>query len=323
MPQTGSTRLGDRRRRPPARRGRSGTSSPAARRWTSSARIATAISRCEVWPRSSPTGTRTRSSRCCGTPAVGERAEHRLAPLAGGDQPDERREGRHRLLDRLLVAVALGGDDDDGAGVELGGGEVRSVVDVGPPAQRPGQVGEGVRHRRAADDDQVRGRDDRFDVDLQGALALAGDRDGHHPVRHGRRRTAPACRAAAASAPARRSPAAPRGPPPARRRRRRSSRRAGRVAVMSARAPCWPDDGPCRHTTVASANSSPRRDSSAACSRTSQPSTQTSVADVAARRFISRPSSPAARRTRRGAGSAPRRPGRAAAACRCCGRRCP
>ena len=40
------------------------------------------------------------------------------------------------------------------------------------------------------------------------------------------------------------------------------------AAVTIAREPCWPDDGPCRHTTVASANSSPRRASSAACSIT-------------------------------------------------------
>src|SRR3569833_1510832 len=41
------------------------------------------------------------------------------------------------------------------------------------------------------------------------------------------------------------------------------------AAVMIARDPCWPDEGPCRHTTVASANSSPARDSSPARSRTS------------------------------------------------------
>jgi len=43
-------------------------------------------------------------------------------------------------------------------------------------------------------------------------------------------------------------------------------------AVMIAREPCCPDDGPCRHTTVASANASPRVDSSRAYSRTSHPS---------------------------------------------------
>src|SRR5215470_13101277 len=43
-------------------------------------------------------------------------------------------------------------------------------------------------------------------------------------------------------------------------------------AVMIARLPSWPDDGPCRHTTVASANACPSRASSLARSRTPQPS---------------------------------------------------
>ena len=63
------------------------TSAPAARSCTSSARMATAISRCEVWPRSSPTGTRTRSSRSRGHAAVGQVAEHRLAPRREATRP--------------------------------------------------------------------------------------------------------------------------------------------------------------------------------------------------------------------------------------------
>jgi hypothetical protein len=47
--------------------------------------------------------------------------------------------------------------------------------------------------------------------------------------------------------------------------------RSSPSAVMIAREPCWLEDGPCRQTTVASANPSPRRDSSAASSMTSQP----------------------------------------------------
>ena len=43
-------------------------SAPEARSWTSSARMATAISWCVVLPRSSPAGTLTRSSSCCATP---------------------------------------------------------------------------------------------------------------------------------------------------------------------------------------------------------------------------------------------------------------
>ena len=46
---------------------------------------------------------------------------------------------------------------------------------------------------------------------------------------------------------------------------------------MIAREPIWPEDGACRQTTVASANSSPRRASSAACSTMSQPSVFISV----------------------------------------------
>ena len=93
--------------------------------------------------------------------------------------------GGDRLLDRLFVAVALGGDDDDGVRAStIGGGEVRPVVRRStPPAERLGQVGQGVRHRGAADDDQVRGREHRLDVDLQRPLALARDRDDRHAVR--------------------------------------------------------------------------------------------------------------------------------------------
>ena len=77
--------------------------------------------------------------------------------------------------------------------------------------------------------------------------------------------------------------------------------------------PGWLDDWPCRQTTVASANASPRRDISAACSRISKPSIGPTV---------SRPRAQVAPRTRRGDTSALPIRGRAAAACRCCGRRC-
>src|SRR5580700_11508994 len=48
-------------------------------------------------------------------------------------------------------------------------------------------------------------------------------------------------------------------------------------AVMIARAPCWLDEGPCRQTTVACANASPRRASSAACCMIPQLSTASSL----------------------------------------------
>ncbi len=41
-------------------------------------------------------------------------------------------------------------------------------------------------------------------------------------------------------------------------------------AVMIAREPCWLDEGPCRQITVASANGSPLRARSPACSSSSQ-----------------------------------------------------
>ncbi len=44
--------------------------------------------------------------------------------------------------------------------------------------------------------------------------------------------------------------------------------RSSPAAVMMAREPCWLDEGPCRQTTVASANGSPARVSSLACSST-------------------------------------------------------
>src|SRR5689334_9695431 len=57
-------------------------------------------------------------------------------------------------------------------------------------------------------------------------------------------------------------------------------------AVMIARLPSWPDDGPCRHTTVAIANARPWRASSLARSRTPQPSILSSL--FACRRSIVR-----------------------------------
>src|SRR6185437_3497883 len=53
----------------------------------------------------------------------------------------------------------------------------------GAPAERTGQVGQRLRHRRAADDDQARRGLHRLDEHLQRALALAGDRHDRHPLR--------------------------------------------------------------------------------------------------------------------------------------------
>ena len=68
-----------------------------------------------------------------GDAAVGEVAEHGLATLPRGDQADERRLGRDRPLERLLVTVALGRDHHDRTGVEPVAGEVVGVDDHGVP----------------------------------------------------------------------------------------------------------------------------------------------------------------------------------------------
>ena len=78
--------------------------------------------------------------------------------------------------------MTLRGDHDDGAGVDVVGGEVGRVDEVGAPAQGDGQVAQRVRHRRPSDDDEVRRCQHRFDVDLHRALALAGDGDERHAV---------------------------------------------------------------------------------------------------------------------------------------------
>src|ERR1700722_7057631 len=66
-------------------------------------------------------------------------------------------------------------------------------------------------------------------------------------------------------------------------------------AVMIAREPCWPEDGACRQTTVASANGWPRRVSSPASSSTSKlcisnsPQTPTLAVPYSVRAYRGRP----------------------------------
>ena len=205
-----------RRRRPPGRRPRA-----EARSWTSSARIATAISRCVVRPRSSPAGTRTRSSCLRTRPRVRPGSPARASPRrARPDQPEVGGPGAHRLLHGLLVAVSLGCHHDHGALGRVGRGEVLPGHQRGAPAERLGQVGQRLRHRRAADDDQVRGRHAPARC-----TPPARPRSGRRWARRSSRpapprRTGPGCRAAAAAA-----------------RRRRSPRRASRMTAGSAQAP--------------------------------------------------------------------------------------
>ena len=59
-----------------------------------------------------------------GEPAVAEVAEDGLGPLARGDEPDVPGRGGERALERVLVVVALRGDDDEGAFADVGGLQV-------------------------------------------------------------------------------------------------------------------------------------------------------------------------------------------------------
>ena len=224
MPHTGSSASAA-RRRAAARLARA-RSSPAARSCTSSARIATAISRCDVWPRSSPTGTRTRSSRCAAR--RGRRGSRAPPRRACGRRPDRRRPAnadtaRSTASSSPWPWVATTTTER----VDVGRGEVRRRRARRPASRAPGPGRPACGPSASARRRPGAGGTDRLDVDLHGALALAGDRDDHHPVRH----AAPNCRPCPSSS-SRGSPSAitrwPRGSPPARRRRRRSSRGAAR-----------------------------------------------------------------------------------------------
>ena len=232
-----------RRRRPPRGRSRARRRPAAAPARPGSA---TAISRCEVWPRSSPTGTRTRSSRSLRHAAVGEVAEHRLAALARGDQPDERRARPATACSTASSSpwpwVATTTTERASS---VGGGEVGRVDDVGAasPARRPGRPGcapsaSGRRRPGAGSGRRVRRRPPW--------RPRSGTRSGCTSSRPAPP-TGPNCsgvpeqqqpRLAVADHPLRLADARP-----ARRRRRRSSRAPRPSAVMMAREPGWPEDG--------------------------------------------------------------------------------
>jgi hypothetical protein len=113
---------------------------PAARSWTSSARIATAISSCAILPRSSPAGAWTAGELSSDAPGrAGTRARR---PPAFARRPARRtRRGGERGLQRSLVVVSLRGHDDHGAFGHVGVGElergehaIRARVVLGEPA---------------------------------------------------------------------------------------------------------------------------------------------------------------------------------------------
>jgi hypothetical protein len=117
--------------------------------------------------------------------AIGQVAEHGVAATLRGDEADVGRRGPHRLLHRLLVAVALRGDHDGGARIKRVDGEVRSVDQVHLPAHGASQLLERVRHRGTPDDHEARAGHDRLDVHLERAVALARDRYDGDALRHG------------------------------------------------------------------------------------------------------------------------------------------
>ena len=78
--------------------------------------------------------------------------------------------------------MSLRGDHHHRAGVDVTGGEVGAVDEVGPPTEHARHLAQRVRHRRAADDDEMGSRQHRLDVDLERALALAGDGDHRHAL---------------------------------------------------------------------------------------------------------------------------------------------
>src|SRR5690242_7190090 len=114
--------------------------------------------------------------------AVREVAEHGGPAPARADKPEVGGPGRGRGLERLLVAVALGGHDDHGAAAGGFRREVGPADEVRPPAEGPGQAGQRPGHRGVAHDDQVRCGQHGLDVDLERSLALAGDGDHGHAV---------------------------------------------------------------------------------------------------------------------------------------------
>ena len=154
--------------------------------------------------------------------ALGEVGEHRLPALARGDQADERRgRGRPRGVTASSspwpwVAITTI-ERSVRSAAESSAGSMTRLFQPRVPASsaRVWVIGE------RAHDDQVEGRDDGFDVDLHGALALARHRDVEHPLGQSATGARRRCRGTAAAARGSRSRARPRGARPARRTRRR------------------------------------------------------------------------------------------------------
>src|SRR5215472_917807 len=78
--------------------------------------------------------------------ALREIAQHRRPAPGRPHQAQVGGAGGHRVLDRLLIAVALGGHHDQRPLAHVAGGEAGAVDEVGPPAERGGHAGERVRH---------------------------------------------------------------------------------------------------------------------------------------------------------------------------------
>jgi hypothetical protein len=73
-----------------------------------------------------------------GQSPVGEVAQDRRAALAGPDEAEIGGPGGHRMADQVLVAVALGGDDDHRLSADAFGRELAASDQVDGPADRLG-----------------------------------------------------------------------------------------------------------------------------------------------------------------------------------------
>jgi hypothetical protein len=119
-----------------------------------------------------------------GKPTVGQITTQ---SFASADRPDDSEVGgcgAQRMFEHFLVAVTLGGHDDDRIVPNCLGREVGTIDQFSIPIERPCELKECVRHGRSTDHDEAHNWDDGFDEDLQGTLTLTRDGYCGHTLGH-------------------------------------------------------------------------------------------------------------------------------------------
>ena len=116
--------------------------------------------------------------------AIGKKATHYIATLARGDQTDKCRASSQGRLEGLFIAMPLSRNDHDARRGDHGRCTGRPVDQVPTPADVAHQIEQGRGHWRIAHNKNMRSLHDRFDVDLQRTVALAGNWNSQYSLGH-------------------------------------------------------------------------------------------------------------------------------------------